>query len=435
MQNKNGKKVIYAIFIFGMLLAACSKDKVPQVKHNNDPLWEVKLEGANPKFVEDYIYLWDLLESEYPMLAAAQRITGKDAQEVKERHYYTIPTCRDVDDFFYLVERCLGEFRGTGHLSAIDRGYYEMVYMNYKAGDEYTQSVPRSVYNFSQLTTKESLNFYQAEVEVAEAKIKAGGEEGIATVLPFNVPNNLSFNHYPERSAGYVAIQQMNIYMPNEINANAEHKALMAFFSELEDEGFENCIIDIRDNTGGATAYWYYSLVMPNLSESLTYDSLSLIRGDFCKYYMETLFGEWPVYPIGELDMGQLPGLNPEDTRDAIAYVLQCNEIAPVEAGKPVFSGKFYILVNEKVYSASEQFAIFCKQTGFATLVGTTTGGDGYGIDPALFALPNTGICIRFSASNGLNPDGSCNEEFGTEPDYFVAKGEDALEKCLNIIS
>lgn len=93
-----------------------------------------------------------------------------------------------------------------------------------------------------------------------------------------------------------------------------------------------------------------------------------------------------------------------------------------------------WLLTSERVYSASEYFAVFCKDTGFATLVGTPTGGDGVGLMPFMHALPNTGICFQFSAQNGLNLDGACNEEFGTAPDIAVTPDQDALEVCLAAI-
>ncbi|QNK42614.1 hypothetical protein HCR03_11650 [Caproicibacter fermentans] len=84
--------------------------------------------------------------------------------------------------------------------------------------------------------------------------------------------------------------------------------------------------------------------------------------------------------------------------------------------------------------SSAEGFAHFCKQTGFATIVGDPTNGDGIGIDSLIFVLPNSGICLRFSASLGLNPDGGSNEEFGTTPDVPCEPGKDALQTCLDLI-
>jgi len=143
----------------------------------------------------------------------------------------------------------------------------------------------------------------------------------------------------------------------------------------------------------------------------------------------------FPVYSISELDINKLSALNPQDLHGAISYVVDSREVNPSIEGRPLFSGKIWLLVSETSYSSSESFAMFCKQTGFATLVGTNTGGDGGGMDPIIFALPNTGILIRLSAEMSLNLDGSCNEEFGTTPDYPISENEDALGKCLEIIA
>ncbi len=43
---------------------------------------------------------------------------------------------------------------------------------------------------------------------------------------------------------------------------------------------------------------------------------------------------------------------------------------------------RVWLLVSQKVYSSSEAFAVFSKTTGYATLVGERTGGDGLGITP-----------------------------------------------------
>ena len=92
------------------------------------------------------------------------------------------------------------------------------------------------------------------------------------------------------------------------------------------------------------------------------------------------------------------------------------------------------MLVGPGVYSASEMFAIFCKDTGFAPLVGQTTGGDGIGVDPMVCVLPNSGIAYQFTTINGLNLSGGSNQEMGTEPDIVVPVGVNALEVCLRAI-
>lgn len=108
--------------------------------------------------------------------------------------------------------------------------------------------------------------------------------------------------------------------------------------------------------------------------------------------------------------------------------------VTEFEPASSPYPGKIWVLVGEGVYSASENFAAFCKNTGFATLVGEPPGGDGGIADPMLFALPESGLVVRFSVFYGLNVDGSGNEAAGTQPDYTVPEGDDALASCLSLI-
>ena len=100
-----------------------------------------------------------------------------------------------------------------------------------------------------------------------------------------------------------------------------------------------------------------------------------------------------------------------------------------------MLNGKLWILVSENVFSSSEYAAMFTKATGFATLVGTRTGGDGIGVDPIPVVMPNSGLIVRYSPVYGVSYDGSGSQEFGTEPDIISPDGEDALTTCLKIIN
>jgi len=95
-----------------------------------------------------------------------------------------------------------------------------------------------------------------------------------------------------------------------------------------------------------------------------------------------------------------------------------------------LFKGKIWLLTSSSVYSAAEGFAVFCKQTGFATLVGQTTEGSNSG-GPILFELPNSHCLIEFDVEYCLNPNGSCSQEIGTTPDIET---DDALHTVLNLI-
>ena len=70
------------------------------------------------------------------------------------------------------------------------------------------------------------------------------------------------------------------------------------------------------------------------------------------------------------------------------------------------YQGRIFLLVDDNVYSSAESLAAFCRGSSWATVIGGCTGEDGVGFDPALVALPNSGMTLRFSSMIGLNPTG-----------------------------
>ena len=86
-------------------------------------------------------------------------------------------------------------------------------------------------------------------------------------------------------------------------------------------------------------------------------------------------------------------------------------------------------------YSSAEEFAISCKKTGFATLVGKQTKGNGgAGIMGLRFELPNSRLYGSVQCVWTLNEDGTSNMEEGTKPDIESPEGETPLETCLRVI-
>lgn len=87
-------------------------------------------------------------------------------------------------------------------------------------------------------------------------------------------------------------------------------------------------------------------------------------------------------------------------------------------------------------YSAAESFAAFCKLTGWATLVGNPTNGDGLGGNPLLLPLENTGLLVYLTTAMAENPDGGLNAQVGITPDYVLLPkdGRTPLELCKELI-
>lgn len=125
--------------------------------------------------------------------------------------------------------------------------------------------------------------------------------------------------------------------------------------------------------------------------------------GNTAREYVDLLFD---TYPLAELPVETMPELSEDDLSIATGCARVDIGMYAQEGEEPLFTGKFWLLVGPRVYSASEMFTVFAKYTGFATIVGERTGGDGISMQPLVRALPNTGICLKYTAMLGLNPDG-----------------------------
>lgn len=88
-----------------------------------------------------------------------------------------------------------------------------------------------------------------------------------------------------------------------------------------------------------------------------------------------------------------------------------------------------YLLVDGEVFGSAEKFAAFAKDTGFATLVGETTGGGMSFEEIPITNIPYGGFIISYSREMVLNSDGTVNMETGTTPDVDMVK-----DKCIQAV-
>ena len=203
------------------------------------------------------------------------------------------------------------------------------------------------------------------------------------------------------------------------------------FQSHAEDE-VSDIVFDITHNRGGSTLYWNENIVAP-FGGSYTWDTWLYVRDTALT--RQYLADEQAYQP-----MEQLPEDHPAPefvSELGLTDFCHYTECLNSDATLPdnLLSAKRWVLVDDAVYSAAESFTYFCKKTGWATLVGTATDGDGLGVTPIMVDLPNTGILVRFSAQVGENPDGTCNTASGTKPDYTCKRFESPLSAFARIRS
>lgn len=372
----------------------------------------------------DFDTLCDLLDQSYPFWEEAD--VDRDALYRTGRNE-AAAAGTDIE-YFKCIDRFLEKFGGAGHLSVLDGAEYALYEDTLLAGQsllsdaEQRQTAPlRQVLESSRSSRTYSLldqshagfrSIIGLKEEYREAQDSPAQPAGTAG-------SGLTAEILADGQAAYLKIESFSL-----TGYESARTELEEFFGGIRE--IPNLILDLRGNGGGSDRFWEDLLVRPLAGQ---------------EYESE----RWYLFSLDEntRDYADALGLEPEELsalpqalfRPEYARFTHCvrdvTRFGPAEAP---YTGRIWLLVDDSVYSAAENFAFFCKNSGFATLVGTPTGGDGGIADPLLFSLPESGLIVRFSVFYGLNPDGSGNEACGTRPDYTVPQDMDALDFCLELI-
>jgi hypothetical protein len=231
-----------------------------------------------------------------------------------------------------------------------------------------------------------------------------------------NLPD-VSTNLYPTERVGYLQVGGM--HNPSFIL----HEQIMSFYESIAD--YDHLIIDIRGNSGGSDYFWYHEIVEPLLKEK-TKSTVYLALHKEAKYsHMMRRERQW-YFKASKSRLSELP---PEAQSNEVK--IYKNSITFEPANSVDFNGTISVLIDKNIFSASESFSVFCKNTGFATLYGTHTGGDGIG-DATYFVLPNSKLIIRFSYILGLFPNGQANEEMHTAPDVYYESSKGNWDELID---
>ena len=387
---------------------------------------------------KDYQFFWDVLESgAYPFLNLCAR-QGADLPAIKQKFAARLPHIRSKrawEGFFHKLVKEITNYNQTGHLDFLSQDVYTFFYDTYAGLDDQ----PAALKKYSDQEWPASYEtLFAPYIEVLQrARVQGHYDLSPKAIAAFrqkmkeasSSPTAAMTKNSLERKllsdqAAYVKIDSFLA------DPHADRDALFFFYQEMQD--VPNLIIDIRRNTGGSTFYWHDLIVAPNIGEAVSYENYVVFAdNEFTQDYIEArLPNHRPISRLPEFEH-----LNQQDMEGLTSFQHSQITVAPLPEAGPLYPGKIWVLTSPYNYSAAEGFVAFCQQTNFATLVGETTRGGSGGIDPFLYMLPNSGLVFRASNCYSLNPDGSCNEEYATQPDYVVEPGQDALAKCLQIIA
>lgn len=372
----------------------------------------------------DFDTLCYILDENYPFWREIAE-AGIDKDDIYSIYRDNIEKTKTDIAYFKEINYFLKEFQGFGHLGVLD-GYTYRLYEDTlnASGDllseEETQSVEPLIAVLTNSTSKNTYAHLDQSHEGFRSTIGLKKEYQYAEAADsMEKESNLTMSVLDDKKVAYLKIQSFEL-----TNYQKDQTVLNNFFAEIND--ISNLIIDLRGNSGGSDLYWEDLLVKPNVKERLT-------SGRYYLFNLNETTNEY-VSANGLIAENINATQDPFLSEYANIFSHYIKDVTSYEAAANPYRGNIWILVDEKVYSSSENFAYFCKNTGFATLVGTTTGGDGGIADPMLFSLPNSGLIVRFSIFYGLNADGSGNEAYGTIPDVVITENEDALDKCLSLL-
>ena len=360
----------------------------------------------------DYEAFWDFIYNEYPFTEVCER-KGADLKKIKEEGHKKIEYSAPIDSqnsymSFYakLCEDITSRYF-TGHLYPASMSDYEYA-MN--VSDSYFKlydvDLMNSFYRVKPSYSVNSLIGIDARMVKADIKIIEEGKIAYVRIDSF-------------WSGGYA-----KEYIQYK-------KDMKKFF--LDTEKYKHIIIDVSNNGGGNVKCYD--------SDILSYNNIGRnIRQKIYFLCSKNKYTELnPSFKNNQIDIKEVPNIKNANTKkntialyeeDAASF----QELAPGYA--PPKDRRYWLLISGKTASAADRLAGLCKASGFATLVGSNTGGLGHNgrHSPIYMMLPKSGLLIKFDPLYGLNSEGYCTDEFGTAPDIYNLPGKDALETCLEEI-
>lgn len=386
---------------------------------------EIILSLSPQQKLADFEALCAILDENYPFWHEAEK-AGIMKNILYDTYRSNIQNTKTDIQFFKELNYFQKEFDGLGHLSLLDGSMYRLYLKALATSEEMlTSRETRQLEPLKTVLTNPTSENTYSLLDQSHAGFRStiGLKEeyqNASATTATEATSNLTTSIWADQNTAYLTIQSFALS-----NYEQDKTVLADFFAEVQE--IPNLIIDLRGNGGGSDLYWEDLLVAPNAKEHLISERYYVFHSNetTAEYAAANNLIAESIAASQEPQLSQYADFFSHYIKDTTTFDVAANP----------YPGNIYVLVDDEVYSASENFVIFCKNTGFATLVGTTTGGDGGIADPMLFALPNSGLIVRFSVFYGLNADGSGNEAKGTVPDIVTTAEEDALEKCLAVLN
>lgn len=432
------KKIVTLLLIGSMIMVPMPimggvAESILKIDVNSELLALEKQNWMNlsqKQMIEDIEYLYKTLKENYPYFGVAKR-KGIDITANYEAMKTKLENCKSDMEFWIAVKEFVDSFNKLGHIKLYDDEIYEddlNGWVELMKEDPYAEEYFEAW--IKQLNNEVSKTNYPLMGEIMEPvtyRVNEQKKKELESGQKKAETENVTTKIIENSKTAYINI---NSFSPSAMKK--DEKILFDFYDKVSN--FDNLIIDISNNDGGSMAYYSNLIVAPNIEKELSSKNYAFIMdGENNRKYFDFKDMEKEGYMKKVELLPKLENINSEDLKVLDYFSDGDMSIKPLNGNK-MFKGKIWVLVSGNVYSASESFAAFCKDTGFATLVGTQTGGDGIGSEPVHIVMPNSGLIVRYAPMYGVTADGTGSQEFGTTPDIISSEYETPLDTCLKEI-
>ncbi len=400
------KHVTIALALFSFISLVCYGQEKPQL--------------TSSQKVKDFEFLYETLKDNYPYFGVGKRTNGIDWLSKKEEYINLVQKTESDSAYIFTLKSILSELKcGHVHLGVTqwaNEGYREAYRLIVEESPNSDKDKWLAMFDISPDRTE----YWAKILNKKEVSQSATSKTKIKPVKKNNYSDTIISN-------GQDRIAIMTIQSFSHLRIKKDKPEIENFLSNIK--GCNTLIINIHDNGGGSEEYWQNNIVARLIQTPINYLMYPIIKdGEMNRRFYPQYFEKERI-----LQKGDALQRIPQELLNEKYYIKE--EQDTITPNNPVdFQGKIYLLVSEKVFSTSEHFAQFCKTTGWATIAGERTGGDGIGSDPIIVRLPESGILLCYPALIGVNHDGALNFEERTNPDILI-DGKNADERLSNLIN
>ena len=358
---------------------------------------------SNSEKIEDFEYLCYAIENNFIYFNKVIQEKNIDWYELKKSYSKKILDCKSNSDFKQLINDFFKYLDGGCGLTEFF--YTKFLFETYGKEDTY--------FAWHKIIHNKTL------IEKNLTWVKYRYLSSYKTYLK-NIYSELRYIKYKKKDSNFYtdynkdsSIAYIKFLSFSNFLLERDKKKLYEFYKSIEDA--DKLIIDLSSTTIGTSEYWKNLIVRPLINSDLQYSYFCGVSNGIQSKdaYKEIIKDE-------KLEKLDFPPINielSEYLKDDSTFYRYTKKIK--KDGSINFKGKIYIVIRDNYGSATDEFAYFCKQTGFASLVGEETSGGSMGLYPILLYLPNSGLVFYITSSEGFHLDGSSSAYKGVKPDYY----------------